>query len=113
MRRFSFLRSSTSLILSALLLAPAGAFPAPRDKKTTDTKDTNKDSNSDSKKKGSKNDPDDIGDRNVSGKVNFYSLEKEIALGKQLAQQVQQQSKVINDPVVSESGIQTPRFRSP
>lgn len=102
MHRFSFLRSSTSLILSALLLAPAGAFPAPRDKSTTDTKDTNKDSNSDSKKKGSKNDPDDIGDRNVSGKVNFYSLEKEIALGKQLAQQVQQQSKVINDPVVSE-----------
>ncbi len=61
-----------------------------------------KDTSSDSKKKGSKNDPDDIGDRNVSGKVNFYSLEKEIALGKQLAQQVQQQSKVINDPVVSE-----------
>jgi beta-barrel assembly-enhancing protease len=97
MRRFSLLRSSTSLVLSALLLAPAGTFAAPRDKDTTDTKDTN-----DSKKKGSKNDPDDIGDRNVSGKVNFYSLEKEIALGKQLAQQVQQQSKVINDPVVSE-----------
>ncbi|HEX4163934.1 MAG TPA: hypothetical protein VHZ55_00540 [Bryobacteraceae bacterium] len=26
-------------------------------------------------------DPDAIGDRNVSGKVNFYSIEKEIALG--------------------------------
>jgi len=47
-------------------------------------------------------DPDAIGDRNVSGKVNFYSLEKEIALGKQLAQQVERQSKVINDPVISE-----------
>jgi len=107
MRRFSFLRSSTSVILAALLLAPAGAFPAPRDKNAKDTSDTkdSKDKNKDkedSKKKGSKNDPDDIGDRNVSGKVNFYSLEKEIALGKQLAQQVQQQSKVINDPVVSE-----------
>jgi len=101
MRRFSFLRSSTSLVLSALLLAPAGAFPAPRDKDTSTAKDTSKDTN-DSKKKGSKDDPDDIGDRNVSGKVNFYSLEKEIALGKQLAQQVQQQSKIINDPVVSE-----------
>src|SRR6478752_2354700 len=98
MRRFSFLRSSMSLVLSALLLAPAGAFPAPRDKDNPDTKDTS----TDPKKKGSKADPDDIGDRNVSGKVNFYSLEKEIALGKQLAQQVQQQSKVINDPVVSE-----------
>lgn len=47
-------------------------------------------------------DPDAIGDRNVSGKVNFYSLEKEIALGKQLAQEVERQSKVINDPVISE-----------
>jgi len=28
-----------------------------------------------------KKDPDQIGSRDVSGKVNFYSLEKEIALG--------------------------------
>jgi predicted Zn-dependent protease len=47
-------------------------------------------------------DPEAIGDRNVSGKVNFYSLQKEIALGKQLAQQVERQSKIINDPVVAE-----------
>jgi beta-barrel assembly-enhancing protease len=47
-------------------------------------------------------DPDEIGDRNVSGKVNFYSLEKEIALGKQLAQQVERQSKLVTDPVVAE-----------
>jgi predicted Zn-dependent protease len=47
-------------------------------------------------------DPETIGDRNVSGKVNFYSLEKEIALGKQLAQQVERQSTIINDPVVAE-----------
>ncbi len=47
-------------------------------------------------------DPDAIGDRNVSGKVNFYSLEKEIALGKQLAMQVERQSKIINDPIIAE-----------
>jgi len=47
-------------------------------------------------------DPDKIGDRNVSGKVNFYSIEKEIALGKQLASEVERQAKIINDPVVSE-----------
>jgi predicted Zn-dependent protease len=34
--------------------------------------------------------------------VNWYSLEKEIALGKQLAQEVERQSRVINDPVVAE-----------
>jgi len=49
-----------------------------------------------------KKDPDQIGSRNVSGKVNFYSLEKEIALGKGLAQQVERQAKIINDPVVAE-----------
>ena len=47
-------------------------------------------------------DPDQIGNRNVSGKVNFYSLEKEIALGKQLASEVERQAKIINDPVIAE-----------
>src|SRR6202167_6366770 len=47
-------------------------------------------------------DPDQIGNRNVSGKVNFYSIEKEIALGKQLAPQVERQAKIINDPVIAE-----------
>jgi predicted Zn-dependent protease len=56
----------------------------------------------DDKKTDKKADPDAIGDRNVSGKVNWYSLEKEIGLGKQLAQQVERQSKVINDPVIAE-----------
>ena len=41
----------------------------------------------DSKKK----DPDQIGNRDVDGKVNFYSIEKEIALGKSLAQDVERQ----------------------
>ena len=54
------------------------------------------------KDKNKKKDPDAIGDRNVSGKVNWYSLEKEIALGKQLAQEVERQSRVINDPVIAE-----------
>jgi beta-barrel assembly-enhancing protease len=49
-----------------------------------------------------KKDPDQIGSRDVSGKVNFYSLEKEIALGTQLAQEVEQQAKIINDPVIAE-----------
>ena len=47
-------------------------------------------------------DPDQIGNRNVSGHVNFYSLEKEIGLGKQLATEVERQAKIINDPVIAE-----------
>jgi predicted Zn-dependent protease len=49
-----------------------------------------------------KKDPDQIGNRDVGKGVNFYSLEKEIALGKQLAAQVERQAKIINEPVVSE-----------
>src|SRR5579884_2924855 len=52
--------------------------------------------------KNAKEDVDAIGNRNVSGKVNFYSLEKEIALGKSLAQEVERSSKLIDDPVVPE-----------
>src|SRR5438046_2505297 len=52
--------------------------------------------------KNSKGDVDAIGNRNVSGKVNFFSLEKEIALGKSLAQEVEKSSKLIDDPVVTE-----------
>jgi len=54
---------------------------------------------------GSINDLDAIGNRNVGcekGMGNWYGLEKQIALGKQISQQVETQSKVINDPVVSE-----------
>ncbi|MBV9406251.1 MAG: M48 family metalloprotease [Acidobacteriaceae bacterium] len=80
MRRLVLLRSSASIVLTLLLALPYTVLAG------------------DDKEK----DPDAIGDRNVSGKVNFYSLEKEIALGKQLAQQVERQSKVVNDPIVAE-----------
>ena len=52
--------------------------------------------------KGKKDDPEEIGDRNVGKGINFYSVEKEIALGKQLAQEVEHQAKIINDPVIAE-----------
>ena len=47
-------------------------------------------------------DPDSIGDRGVGTGVNFYSLDREIALGKQLAQEVERQAKVIDDPIIAE-----------
>ena len=47
-------------------------------------------------------DPDEIGNRGVGSGVNFYSLDKEIALGKQLAQEVEREAKVIDDPVIAE-----------
>ena len=52
--------------------------------------------------KDKKKDPDEIGNRDVGKGVNFYSLEKEIGLGKQLAQEVERQAKIIDDPVIAE-----------
>jgi len=49
-----------------------------------------------------KKDPDEIGNRDVGKGMNFYSIEKEIALGKQLAQEVERQAKIIDDPVIAE-----------
>lgn len=49
-----------------------------------------------------KKDPDAIGNRDVGKGVNFYSLEKEIAMGKQLANEVERQAKIIDDPVIAE-----------
>src|SRR5499425_2909840 len=53
-------------------------------------------------KAGTKQDVNAIGNRNVGKGLNFYSLEREIALGKQLAQEVDRQAKFIDDPVVVE-----------
>src|ERR1700685_3146302 len=50
---------------------------------------------------GKKNDPSQIGNRDVSG-FNCYSIEKEIAMGKQLAGEVQRQAKLMDDPIVTE-----------
>ncbi len=49
-----------------------------------------------------KKDPDQIGTRDVSKGVNWYSIQREIALGKQLATQVAQTAQIVNDTVVSE-----------
>ena len=53
-------------------------------------------------KAGSKADVAAIGNRSVGHGLNFYSLEHEIALGKQLSAEVERQAKFINDPVVNE-----------
>ncbi len=52
-----------------------------------------------------KNDIDDIGNRNIGGGKglgNWYSLEKEIAMGKEFAAQVESSVKLVQDPVVNE-----------
>jgi predicted Zn-dependent protease len=53
-------------------------------------------------KPGSTADVNAIGNRDVGKGLDFYSIEKEIALGKQLAQQVDKTAKFITDPVITE-----------
>jgi predicted Zn-dependent protease len=73
-----------SLIAFAAVLAIAGSIQA------------------DDQKKSKKDDPQQIGNRDVGKGVNFYSIEKEIALGRQLAQEVQRQAKLVDDPLITE-----------
>ena len=53
-------------------------------------------------KPGSEQDVNSIGNRSVGKGVNIYSLEREIALGKQAAQEVERTSKLVTDPMVTE-----------
>ena len=54
------------------------------------------------KDKDPEHDPDQIGNRDVGRGVNFYSIEREIGLGKQMAEETQRQAKMVEDPIVSE-----------
>ena len=74
-----FLPAGTSLLLVLSFVAPNSGFASDK-----------------------KKDPDEIGNRDVGKGVNFYSIEKEIALGKQVAQEIERQAKIIDDPVISE-----------
>ncbi len=53
-------------------------------------------------KKTQKLGPDDIGASDPGKGVNFYSIEKEIALGKEMAQEVEREAKLVDDPVITE-----------
>ena len=77
--------------------APANPAPTP---KTVEPADPDK-----VKHEGGKTDVDAVGNRNVGcnrGMGNWYSVEKQIAMGKQYAQQVESTVKLVQDPTVTE-----------
>jgi hypothetical protein len=43
-----------------------------------------------------------IGQRNVGSGLDFYSLDREMALGRQLSQEVESSAKLVTDPVITE-----------
>ena len=77
-------RASWALVFALALITPADSFGK------TD------------KPKKAKQDVEQIGERDVGKGINFYSIEKEIALGKQLAQQIERTAKIVDDPVIAE-----------
>lgn len=92
----------TCAFLTAPLMAapPADSSKAASDTTTADNQPLPEYTTPPDVKPGSEADVNAIGHRSVGKGLDFYSLEKEIALGKQLAQQVDSEAKFINDPVV-------------
>jgi predicted Zn-dependent protease len=75
------------------------------DQTKTSSKDQDKQEKDKSKsKKNKKNsDVDNIGNRNINkGSINFFSLEKEIQMGRQLAAEIERQVKLLDDPTINE-----------
>src|SRR5689334_13130314 len=87
--------------VAAICLLPLGGFAADKDKNKKKDEAAAADQKP-KKTKDKKKDTEQIGNREVDKGINFYSLEKEIGLGKQLAQEVERQAKVIDDPVIAE-----------
>jgi len=52
--------------------------------------------------KDKKKDPEEIGNRDVGRGINFYSFEKEMTLGRELAKEVELQAKILYDPTIGE-----------
>ena len=89
----------------------ASGTPAPTDKTAAQTDNTPPTTPTVSpadpdkvKHDGGKNDVDAIGNRKMGGRGmgNWYSIESEIRMGKQYAQQVEASVKLIQDPVITE-----------
>jgi predicted Zn-dependent protease len=69
-----------------------------------DASASSNDTEKDKKKQKKKDDVDEIGNRDIGGRGlgNWYSIDKEVRIGKQYAQQVEQTVKLIDDPTVGE-----------
>lgn len=90
MRRLDAYRNPrlwAAALLAAALTAPAALANEPAAKRAP---------------RGPKEDVSQIGERNVGGGVNFYSLEREIRIGREMAQDVERNAKIVEDPLISE-----------
>jgi len=91
-----FVRRPVSVPAVAALIAIAAAVAVAQDQPQSDK------NNQAAKPTDPKKDPDQIGTREVDKGLNWYSIDKEIALGKQMAMAVLRDAQIIDDPMVSE-----------
>ena len=96
-----FFNSFVVAAAAVALTAPVGAWAANEEKPKTELP-SKKEEGKDKKKKNDKKDVEQIGERDVGKGVNWYSLEKEIAMGKGVAQDIERQAKIIDDSVIAE-----------
>jgi len=82
--------------------APAEQSQQPQAQDQQSTSSDDEDKAPTKVKAGSEKDVNAIGNRDVGKGMNLYSIEREIALGKQAAMEVEKSSKLITDPVVTE-----------
>ncbi|HWR35100.1 MAG TPA: M48 family metallopeptidase [Clostridia bacterium] len=97
------MKFKASLATVALLFSSVAPFAVAQDK----NQDKQQDETQQQKvKPGSKNDVEAIGNRDIGGKGkglgNWYSVEKEIAMGKEYSNQIEASVKLVQDPVVTE-----------
>jgi len=89
-----------SLVLLLAVPAPSFAQSGSDSQKDQNQKDQKKTEKKSTKKNG---DVDNIGNRNINkGSINFISLEKEIAMGRQMAAEIERQVKLVDDPTINE-----------
>jgi predicted Zn-dependent protease len=98
-------RKGIAFLLALLIAVPFPLLAQTKaDKASTNKSDTKDKDNKDKAKNNKKNsDVDNIGNRNINkGSINFISLEKEIAMGRQLAAEIERQVKLIEEPTINE-----------
>src|SRR5260370_37957611 len=98
-------RTGLMLFLAVLVAVPLPllAQSDTSDQSQTSSKDQDKDKAKSKKNKKKNSDVDNIGNRNINkGSINFFSLEKEIQIGRQLAAEIERQGKLLDEPTTNE-----------
>jgi len=97
---FKIARITIALACAGLIFNAVGFAQTPQQKEEKKQQEEKKKADA---KKPKDSDIDNIGNRNINkGSINFMSLEKEIATGRELAAEIEREIKLIDDPVINE-----------